>query len=111
MKTDFAKSDDLPFIGLVDEAMSDAEELLLRPVMFKFRNVMKTHAWSSVYQAVESGIGFGILPDFLVKPNSGLSLVPSCVSSPLPIWLVIHPDLKGNARVGAVIKELQGMYS
>lgn len=95
------------FIGLHADAMSALEEELLVPLKPFLKYSILTHAWSSVFSAVCSGIGLGVLPTFMgdsIPTIEQLSLVPS-VSTPL--WLVLHPDLKNNARIRVLISEIE----
>ena len=57
--------------------------------------------------AVRAGLGLGVLPCFLADPEADLvrMLSPDEVLSQ-DIWLVMHPDLSGTARVQAVAQFL-----
>ena len=90
---------DLPFVGLSDEA--------IKPDLYY---TLKTHAWSSVYAALSAGIGFRVLPDFITKKDVSLELLNCIEAVTSPIWLVIHPDLKNNARIKALLEELKNLF-
>jgi DNA-binding transcriptional LysR family regulator len=58
----------------------------------------------SLLQAVQSGIGCGVLPTFVADQVPGLVRLPP--GSPIlkrDVWLVVHPDLRKTARVSAVL--------
>ena len=100
----------IAFVGLVDDSMNDMEEKLLSPFRDQLRYVMKTHAWSSVYAGVAGGLGIGVLPDFIAKQNSKLALIPFASPVPQPVWLVLHPDLKNNARIKVLIDAIKLLF-
>jgi DNA-binding transcriptional LysR family regulator len=58
----------------------------------------------SILQAVQSGIGRGVLPTFIADEIPGL--VRLSAGPPIlqrDVWLVVHPDLRKTARVSAVL--------
>ena len=60
-------------------------------------------------QAVRSGLGLGVLPDFMATRAPALVRV-----SPAPVlhralWLLVHPDLRQLPRVGAAMAWLAGL--
>jgi DNA-binding transcriptional LysR family regulator len=107
------KSEDLariPFVGLVDDAMSEVEEKFLATAKPYLNYALKSHAWTSIYQAVQAGIGFGVLPDFMTNGDRTLEQIEIFDPVLSPIWLVLHSDLKSNARVRALLKELNRLF-
>lgn len=60
-----------------------------------------------LYAGVRSGIGLGVLPDYLAEPDAELV----CLGGPIDdvavdLWLLTHPDLRRTARVRAVLDHL-----
>ena len=90
--------------------MSEMEERLLATVRPQLKYALKSHAWNSIYQAVQTGIGFGVLPDFMANRDRALEPVKILDPVSSPIWLVVHPDLKGNARVRSLLEELKQLF-
>ncbi len=99
-----------PFAGLVDEAMSELEADLLARLGSGLNYALKTHAWTAVHSAVEAGMGFGILPHFMIRSTSACDRLDLVAPESCPIWLVIHPDLKNNARVRLVVDAIQTAF-
>lgn len=90
---------DLPFVGLFDRATSQTERSLLNQIQPVFKNqVLTSAAWSSVYSALSSHIGIGILPDFVARRNSELEKIPFTPSEKTTLWHVIHPEVQKNKR-------------
>jgi DNA-binding transcriptional LysR family regulator len=58
----------------------------------------------SLLEAVQSGIGRGVLPTFVADEVPGLvRLSPGPPILQRDVWLVVHPDLRKTARVSAVL--------
>lgn len=58
----------------------------------------------TILQAVQSGIGCGVLPTFIADEIPGLvRLSPGPPILQRDVWLLVHPDLRKTARVSAVI--------
>jgi DNA-binding transcriptional LysR family regulator len=57
-------------------------------------------------QAVAASLGIGFLADYVVKLSPGMKqvqrLLPGFVIPPLPIWLTVHREIRGNQRIRAV---------
>ena len=57
-------------------------------------------------QAVQAGVGLGFLADYVVKLHPGMKQVqrvlPGFTIAPLPIWLTVHREIRGNRRIRAV---------
>ena len=53
-------------------------------------------------RAVENGVGIAVLPDYVVRPNSGLvRLLPQADMPEMDCFLVYAEELKNVARVQA----------
>lgn len=100
----------LPFIGLFEAATSELERSMLRRIEPYLRYSLRSAAWSSVFNAVQSGLGIGVLPTFMVDGNKELirlTLVDSVQDS---LWLVVHPEIVKSARVRAVMDFISSLY-
>ncbi len=54
-------------------------------------------------QLVQAGAGIGFLASFLVRDTPGLvPLLPELVTPKLPVWLVVHREIRGNPVVRRV---------
>ncbi len=57
-------------------------------------------------QAVQAGVGLGFLADYVVKLHPGMKQVqrvlPGFTIAPLPVWLTVHREIRGNQRIRAV---------
>ncbi len=53
--------------------------------------------------AIRAGLGVGPLPSFLADGDAGLRRFGPEPIMVQPLWLVVHPDLQGQARVRAAI--------
>lgn len=91
------------FIGLTPESTSKPELNLLKEIEGSIKVKVRSAAWSSVYAAIENGLGIGILPTFMGKNNSDLIPVLKHLTASIPLWMVYHPDLKHAARIRMTI--------
>lgn len=92
----------IPFVGLFDQATSQAERALLDKIQPYIQNqVLTSMAWSSVYSALSNDLGLGILPRFMADRNKELQEVPVVSSEKTILWFVIHPEVQKNRRYAA----------
>ena len=57
--------------------------------------------------AVRAGMGIGFLSDILAKADPDLvPVLPGLRIPPLPLWLVVHREIRTNQRVRAVFEYL-----
>jgi len=96
-----AKADESAFVGLYDWATSAAERTLLEKAAGPGKVVCRSAAWSSVYYGIKSGVGYGVLPSFFADNDSQLIARRGMPTIKTPVWLVMHPDVKGTGRVKA----------
>jgi DNA-binding transcriptional LysR family regulator len=56
---------------------------------------------------VRAGMGIGFLSDILAKADPDLvPVLPGLRIPPLPLWLVVHREIRTNQRVRAVFEYL-----
>jgi DNA-binding transcriptional LysR family regulator len=61
--------------------------------------------------AIRAGLGVGALPAFVGDRADGLRrFLPDAITSQ-PLWLAVHPDLEGQARVRAALDYLVGLFA
>lgn len=83
----------LPMERLLDRTAADA------PV------VLRSNSMMTRFTAVRDGIGIGLLPCFIADVEAGLvrlgDVVPEASGA---LWILVHPDLRRNARVRAFVE-------
>ena len=74
--------------------------LTLDPALFALRTDDLIVQW----QAVRAGLGIGFVADYLAASAAEVApVLPSRLSIPaLPMWLVVHREIRGNPRIRAV---------
>ncbi|MGF1631609.1 MAG: LysR family transcriptional regulator [Kiloniellaceae bacterium] len=60
-------------------------------------------------QAVRSGLGRGVLPDFMAARDAALVRVSTAPVLHRDLWLLVHPDLRQLPRVAAVLDWLAAL--
>ncbi|WBY02539.1 LysR family transcriptional regulator [Ramlibacter tataouinensis] len=65
--------------------------------------LLRTDDLVAYWQAVRAGLGIGFVPDFVARTDPAvLPLLPMLKIPPLPVWLAVHREVRGNARIRAV---------
>lgn len=56
-----------------------------------------------LWQCLRAGLGIGFAPTWLAAREPGLRrLLPELPIAPLPVWLTVHREIRGNLRIRAV---------
>lgn len=95
----FASLGSVPFICLYENALSSTERIMREKLNGIIEPFIYSSAWSSVFYAILSGSGIGILPSFLSTQNKELRAIELMPSGHSTLWSVIHPDLHKSQRV------------
>jgi DNA-binding transcriptional LysR family regulator len=67
------------------------------------RMVLRTDDLIAYWQAVRSGLGVGFVADYLAATEPQVvPLLPMLKIPPLPVWLVVHREIRGSRRIRAV---------
>jgi DNA-binding transcriptional LysR family regulator len=67
------------------------------------RIVLRTDDLIAYCAAVRAGLGVGFISDYLGRSdNSLVPLLPMLQIPPLPLWLVVHREIRSNRRIKAV---------
>lgn len=67
------------------------------------RFVLRTDDLVAYWQAVRAGIGIGFIADYLARTDSQVvALLPTLRLPALPVWLVVHREIRSNPRIRAV---------
>jgi DNA-binding transcriptional LysR family regulator len=54
------------------------------------------------WQAVRAGIGVGFMADYVAATDPQLvPVLPQLKIPPLPVWLTVHREIRGNRRIRA----------
>jgi len=65
--------------------------------------VLRTDDLIAYWQAVRAGIGIGFVADYLAATDPQVQpILPALKIPPLPMWLVVHREIRSNARIRAV---------
>lgn len=65
--------------------------------------VLRTDDLVAYWQAVRNGLGIGFVADYLARTDASVvPLLPGLRIPPLPVWLVVHREIRGSARIRAV---------
>ena len=65
--------------------------------------VLRTDDLVAQWQAVRAGLGIGFVADYWAASDTSVTrLLPSLRIPPLPMWLAVHREIRGNARIRAV---------
>jgi DNA-binding transcriptional LysR family regulator len=73
--------------------------------------VVRCNSILSAAAAIRAGLGVGPLPAFLGDRDSGLERFAPDAITCQPMWLAVHPDLQGQARVRAALNHLIEMFA
>ena len=64
---------------------------------------LRTDDLVAYWQAVRSGLGIGFIADWLAATDAQVvPVLPSLKVPPLPVWLVVHREIRSNRRIRAV---------
>ncbi|MES2939725.1 MAG: LysR family transcriptional regulator [Pseudomonadota bacterium] len=65
--------------------------------------VLRTDDLVAYWQAVRAGVGIGFVADYLARGEPAVvPLLPMLKIPPIPMWLAVHREIRGNARIRAV---------
>ena len=69
----------------------------------KDRFALRTDDMIAYWQALRAGLGVGFVADYMAATDPQvLPLLPMLDIPPLPIWLVVHREIRSNKRIRAV---------
>jgi DNA-binding transcriptional LysR family regulator len=79
------------------------------------RFACRTDDLMAYWSAVRAGLGIGFVAEYLRREDPEVvPLLPSLRIPPLPVWLVVHREIRGNARIRAVydvlVRELTPLF-
>lgn len=69
--------------------------------------VLRTDDLIASWQGIRAGLGVGVAAEYLLRTEPQVSAVlPGVKIAPLPMWLVVHREVRSNPRIRAVYRFL-----
>lgn len=97
----------LPWIGFGDGMHNVLQAVWLRERLPGLRPRLRLDAFLAIVHAAAAGLGVAALPIFAGAQDPRLIRIGAPLDSPkMPIWLLTHPDVRGNARVRALMQHI-----
>ena len=94
---------ELPWIGFDDRIAHFQIAKWFREALPEVRPRLRLDSMSALMKAAAAGIGAVVLPTFAAAQEPGLLRVTPPIEGPeMGLWLLSHPDVRGNARVRAL---------
>lgn len=88
--------------GDKDDALERGAAAMGLP-LHKERIVLRTDDLIAYTAAVRAGLGVGFISDYMGRADNTLvPLLPMLQIPPLPLWLVVHREIRSNQRIKAV---------
>ena len=99
------RPESLPWIGFGEEMANVLQARWLREAVPDARPKLRMDAFVAILQTAAAGAGVAILPVFAAAQDPRLVRISAPLDAPaMPIWLLTHPDVRGNARVRALLR-------
>jgi len=65
--------------------------------------VLRTDDLIAYVAAVQAGLGIGFIADYMARTEAGLvRVLPALKIPPIPVWLVVHREIRTSPRIRAV---------
>lgn len=99
---------DLPWIA-IDAAMPEHPGVLWRKrYLPKARPVLQVNSMLSAVEAIEAGLGIGVVALFHARRHPALqALTPPLDACQIDLWLLTHPESRHLRRIAAVARHLE----
>src|SRR5262249_40612657 len=98
---------DLPWIGFDDRIAYTGIAQWFGKALPEVRPRMKSDSLPAMLKAAAAGIGAVVLPMFAAAQEPGLlRITPPIEGQSMGLWLLHHPDVRGNARVRLLMQWL-----
>ncbi|MGN6152677.1 MAG: LysR family transcriptional regulator [Lysobacteraceae bacterium] len=97
----------VPWVGF-GEGMADVlQARWLRERMPQVRPRLRMDSFVAILQTAALGAGVAALPVFAASQEPRLVRISEVIEAPrMPVWLLTHPDVRGNARVRALQRHI-----
>ena len=98
---------DLPWVGFDERIAHFQIAQWFRQALPNVRPRLRLDSMSALMKAAAAGIGAVLLPTFAAAQEPALVRVTEEIDGPeMGLWLLSHPDVRGNARVRALATHL-----
>jgi DNA-binding transcriptional LysR family regulator len=97
---DFAGHD---LVGIDDSVGDPPEKQWMRRHARQARVVLRSNNTYALLRAAVAGIGLTVLPCYLAAGQDLVRVVPPEEVAVKELWLVLHKDLRGAARIRAIV--------
>jgi DNA-binding transcriptional LysR family regulator len=94
-------------INYPDADATDAESAILKKLRPTIRQRIQVNSRHSMRAAIQAGVGVGMLPEIMGEKETELLRIVELPRLSLDTWMVVHADLKKNARVRVTADFLQ----
>jgi DNA-binding transcriptional LysR family regulator len=99
--------DQLPWIGFDERLMALPQAKWMRERLPHIVPRLRMDSFLAILRSAAIGAGAANLPCFAAAQESALMRISQSIEGPrMPIWLLSHPDLRGSARVRALLQYL-----
>ncbi len=94
--------EDAPWVGFGDNFGAGAARRWIEKAIPAKRIVCRINAVVGMAEAIESGVGAGLLPRYIGDQRAGLLRLDDAMPDlDVGLWILTHPDLRHSARVRA----------
>lgn len=91
------------WVGLDDSLAHLQIAQWMRATYPQVRVALRSDSLAALIKAVAAGIGIAVLPRFAAAQDEGVEQISAPLADvSMPVWLLSHPDSRGNARVRAL---------
>ncbi len=94
-----SQGNDHSWVNYPDSEASDAEAALLKKMGIQNWSKLQVNNRTSMLASLRAGLGVGMLPEIMAQEARDLFAISELPPLDLDTWMVVHSDLKTNARV------------
>ena len=99
--------DELEWIVWVDESNALDMESFIRKNISEPKIIFKTNVYNEVFDYMSAGVGVSLISSFGLPPVHNLKrFMPDKYIFEQDLWLLYHPDVRGNAKINVFKKFL-----
>jgi DNA-binding transcriptional LysR family regulator len=99
--------DALPWIGFGDRMSTVLQAQWMRERFPQLIPRLRMDSFVAILQSAARGVGVAAIPIFAASQEPRLVRISEPLDAPpMSIWLLTHPDVRGNARVHALMKHI-----
>ena len=100
-------TDELEWIVWVDESNALDMESFIRKNISEPKIIFKTNVYNEVFDYMSAGVGVSLISSFGLPPVHNLKrFMPDKYIFEQDLWLLYHPDVRGNAKINVFKKFL-----